>query len=139
MNQIISSFVDWDMVVSKAGWVLLPNDIAKELFDTLDEETLRKIAAKTALTSKDSRLMLTGTDTIESYFETLRYRVKRSGFVLREYDEKDGSKKFVIQHEMGLNWSVFFKEYHERIINGFGYGAEIETSVNSIMVTVRKA
>jgi hypothetical protein len=139
MNQIISSFVDWEMVVSKAGWVLLPKDIAKELFDTLDEETLRRIAAKTALTSKDSRLMLTGTDTIESYFETLRYRVKRSGFVLREYDEQDGSKKFVVQHEMGLNWSVFFKEYHERIINGFGYTAEIETSVNSIMVTVRKA
>jgi hypothetical protein len=138
VNQVIASFVDWDMVVSKAGWELLPKDILKELFGAIDEETLKKIASKTADTSKDARLMLTGVDDIESFYATMRYRIKKSGFVLREYDDPDGSKRIVVQHEMGLNWSMFFKEYNERILNSFGYKADIEISINSVMMKISK-
>jgi hypothetical protein len=125
------------MVASKAGWELVPKDVLKGLFDALDEETVRKVAERTAKSSKDHRLMLTGVDDLESLYATTRYRVKKSGFVIREYDDHDGLKKFAIQHEMGLKWSIFFKEYHTQIVNDFGHTAEIEISANSVIMTIK--
>lgn len=138
VNQIIASFVDWDMIVSKAGWELIPKDISKALLDATSEDTLKKVAEATAQTSKETRLMLTGVDDLDSFYATMRYRIKKSGFVLREYDEPDGTKKFAIQHEMGLNWSIFHKEYFERIIRDFGHKVEIEISTNSLMMKISK-
>ena len=125
------------MVASKAGWELVPKDVVKGLFDALDEQSLKGIATNTARTSKDYRLMLTGVDDIDSLYATTKYRIKKSGFVLREFDESDGTKKLAIQHEMGLNWSIFFKEYYQQIINGLGHKAEMEISANSLIVTIK--
>ena len=125
------------MVASKAGWELVPKDVVKALFDALDEQSLKEIAMNTARTSKDYRLMLTGVDDIDSLYATTKYRIKKSGFVLREFDESDGTKKLAIQHEMGLNWSIFFKEYYQQIINGLGHKAEMEISANSLIVTIK--
>lgn len=136
VNQVLSSFADWDVVVSKAGWELLPKNVLKELFDAIDEETLAKVASKAAPASREIRLMLTGLDDMNSYYMALRFRMKKSGYVMREYDEPSGTKRIVIQHDMGLNWSIFFKEYNERIINSLGYKVEFEISQNSVMMKI---
>jgi hypothetical protein len=33
---------------------------------------------------------------------------------------------------------MFFKEYNERILNSFGYKADIEISINSVMMKISK-
>lgn len=135
VNQILTSYIEWDMVAVRAGYAVMQKDILKEMFATTDDETLRKIATKSADASKDIMLVMTGNVSLDAFFSILRNRAKRSGFTYREYEEGK-TKKFIVQHEMGRNWSVFFKAHFERVINNAGYKTRIEYTDNTIIISV---
>ena len=73
--------------------------------------------------------------TLDAYFSLLKNRSKRSGFSLREYEE-EGTRKLVVQHEMGRHWSVFFKAHHEQVIYNAGYKAKVEYTDNTLVLSV---
>jgi hypothetical protein len=135
VNQILTAYTEWDMIAIKAGYATLPKNVLKELFNAIDEETLLKIAAMTADSSKDILLLMMGEVTLDAYFSLLKNRSKRSGFSLREYEE-EGTRKLVIQHEMGRHWSVFFKAHHEQVIYNAGYKAKVEYTDNTLVLSV---
>ena len=135
VNQILTGYIEWDMVAVKAGYATIQKDILKEMFEAVDEEALRSIALKTADSSKDIMLVMTGQVSLEAFFSILRNRAKRSGFTFREYEE-NGMKKFILQHEMGRNWSVFFKIHCERLVNNAGHKAKVEFTDNTLIITV---
>jgi hypothetical protein len=123
------------MVAVRAGYAVMQKDILREMFEAADEETLRKIAIKSADASKDIMLVMTGKVSLDAFFSILRNREKRSGFTYREYEEGK-TKRFIIQHEMGRNWSVFFKAHFERVINNAGYKTKIEYTDNTLIISV---
>lgn len=135
VNQILTGYIEWDMIAVKAGYATLQKNILRELFNAIDEETLKKIAVKTADASRDILLIMMGEVTLDAYFTLLKNRAKRSGFHIREYEE-EGVRKFVLQHEMGRHWSVFFKAHHEQMIYNAGYRARVDYTDNTIVITV---
>lgn len=135
VNQILTSYIEWDMIAVKAGYATLQKDILREVFNAVDEETLKKIAVKTADSSKDLLLLMMGQVTLDACFTMLRNRAKKSGFTFREYEE-GGTRKFILQHEMGRHWSVFFKAHNERMINNAGHRAHVDYTDNMIVITV---
>ncbi|MEO9295417.1 MAG: hypothetical protein ABI347_07440 [Nitrososphaera sp.] len=42
VNQVLTSYIEWDMVAAKAGYAVFQKDALKELFNATNEETLKK-------------------------------------------------------------------------------------------------
>jgi hypothetical protein len=136
INKIISDYLQWDMTATKAGWVVVLAEVLKGFMNELDEKTLHKIAIRTADSTKDVRLMMTGDDTIDGFFSILRNRLRKSGINYLESHEK-GLTKFVIHHNMGKKWSYFHKIQHERMLQNLGQSAELEFTDTSLIIRVK--
>jgi len=136
VNKIFANYLNWDMTASKAGWVVVLADVLKGLMDSLDEETLYKIAIRTGDSTKDVRLMMTGDDTVDGFFSILRNRLRKSGINYNETSE-NGMTKFVIRHNMGIKWSYFYKIQHERMLQNLGQQAKLEFTDTSLIICVQ--
>jgi hypothetical protein len=137
VNRIFADYLHWDMTASKAGWVVVLADVLKGFMNELDDETLNKIAIRTADATGDVRLMMTGDDTIDGFFSILRERLKKSGINYIESYE-NGMIKFVIHHNMGKKWSYFYKIQHERMLKNLGCPAELEHTDNNLIIIVKQ-
>lgn len=135
VNQILTGYIEWDMVAVKAGYATIQKDILKEMFEAVDDEALKAVAARTADSSKDVMLVMTGQVSLEAFFSIMRNRAKRSGFTYREYEE-NGAKKFILQHEMGRHWSMFFKIHCERLVNSAGHKAKVDYTDNTLVISI---
>lgn len=133
-NQIFAGYVSWDVSAAKAGWVVVQRGVLREILDMLDDEALQKIAKRTALCSKDARLMMFGHDSLEGFYTTLRNTLIKSGIGYREGSGIDGSRRFVIQHNMGSKWSLFFKTHYVESLNLIGHRANVQECTESTIV-----
>jgi hypothetical protein len=72
---------------------------------------------------------------LDSFASVLKERSKRAGFTLREFED-NGVKKIILQHDMGLNWSIYSKIFYEKILNSLGYSGKIDVSENSLVIQI---
>ena len=135
-NRIFTNYIEWDMISSKAGWAVWEKHVLKELIEELDEESIIKIATRTADSTKNMRLLMTGSDDIEGFFLILRNRANRSGFTYQEH-KTNGITKFVLQHNLGKKCSLFFKSHYEQILNDLGYTAEFDYTNNILIINLK--
>jgi hypothetical protein len=137
VNEIFSDYLHWDMTATKAGWVVVLSEVLKGLMNELDDKTLYDIAVRTADSTKDVRLMMTGNDTLYGFLSILRNRLRKSGI---SYVESSENKMitFVIHHNMGKKWSYFYKIQHERMLQNLGQQAELEFTENSLIIRIKQ-
>lgn len=135
VNQVLTNYIEWDMVAAKAGYAVFQKDALKEIFNATNEETLKRIASQSVNSSKDMLLLMMGDYSLGVYLSLVKNRARKSGFILREYrDEK--ARKIVIQHDMGRHWSMFFKEQTEEIIHAMGYKAKVDYTDNTLVINI---
>jgi len=137
VNEIFANYLHWDMTATKAGWVVVLSEVLKSFLDEIDDKVLYKIAIRTADSTRDVRLMMTGDDTLDGFLSILRNRLRKSGI---SYTESSDNKmlKFIIHHNMGKKWSYFYKIQHERMLQNLGQSAELEFTDNSLIIHIRQ-
>lgn len=138
VNQILTSYLEWEFIAAKAGFAPMQKSVLKDLFDKLSDEDLKEIAIRAADSLKDTLLVMCGKVDLDAVISLTKNRIKRSGFVLREFDgeESPRNRKLVMQHDVGHNWSVFSRTYIERLINNVGYPTKIESTDNSLTIEI---
>lgn len=45
--------------------------------------------------------------------------------------------KFIIHHNMGKNWSFFYKTQHERMLQNLGQSATLDFTDNTLIINVK--
>ena len=109
-SQIFQSHVEYDTYASKAGMISIPKSLLVRLIEGLGEqevEDLSKHIAKNEI--KDMTLLLRKEYTLSSFLDTIESWLRVSGFPYRRDEDKDNhTYTFVIQHDMGKRWSVYF-------------------------------
>lgn len=135
-NQIFKSYVEWDSSAVEAGWMIFPKISLKELIDKCSTKELDSIAKHKAEYHKDIRLLMLGQNDIDGFFTILRQKCQHSGFPFSETRNSGGVIRFVIQHDLGEKWSYFNKILYEQMINDLGYKVDIETTKNTVVLTV---
>lgn len=117
VNQILSSYVEWEMDAVKAGWIPTQRGTLTSLIDAIDEKTISDTAKKVAESSgKDIILYMYGKYNLDNLLASIRSSALRSGFHVKEYDE-EGNLSMVMQHDLGWKWSLFFKSYYEAVLH----------------------
>jgi hypothetical protein len=152
VNQILKRYAEWDRYESKIGMMPVPKSILSSLVDMsmsmakhagvkdLDSyrDEIIKNAAKTAFgLMKDSILYMKKQYNLWVVLSVLEEYMKVAGI---KADHKiEGSRKhiFVINHELGENWSLFAKELLRLIFENLAnVKAEIDTTPNTTVAEV---
>lgn len=134
VNQIFESYVNWDSHASEIGWVVMLKSALQELIKTADRQTITKIAKDSAESgAKEIAISMRGKYGIQEWISILNDRAKSSGFFIKAY--RDGNKtRLVMHHDMGENWSLFFRSYYETIFFDLGAKVNADHTENSIVI-----
>ena len=114
-SQIFQSHVEYDTYAAKAGMISFPKSLLIRLMEGLDEqevEDISKYIAKNEI--KDMTLLLRKEYTLSSFLDTIESWLRVSGFPYRRDQDSSIDDRtqtiFVIQHDMGKRWSVYFEK-----------------------------
>jgi hypothetical protein len=125
VNQVLKRYAEWDRYENKIGMIPVPRVILSNLIDKaisvakssgiknveLYRDEIIKQAADLAFTlMKDSVLFMKKQYNLWVVLSVLEEYMKVSG--IKADHKLEGSRKhvFIIQHELGENWSLFTKE-----------------------------
>ena len=138
INQLLSHAVDWDIVAAKTGWVPIPKDILIAYFDKIDDKTIMEIAESNGRNvPKDMLLAMRGRFDVREWISILRSRAKAAGFHFSEILEDD-SVKFVMKHDMGMKWSIYFQTYYDSAFKALGCTVDFNITNNTISYKISK-
>jgi hypothetical protein len=133
VDRILADHSGWDEWADKAGFVPMHKTIIKQLFDGVDEGTVRRLAADLARESRSINFMLAGADNFESSLEVFKKMIRKSGFQIQEFANE---KKFLIQHGMGTNSSIFYAALFSKLARDQGRRSKIYYTENTLSVHV---
>ena len=116
VNRLIGNHVNFRSVAKPAGFMPMPKPVLIRMMEKVSEDEARKIGREHAEKDSESILSVLRNDYNVDYFlETIGYWVKDSGFSLR-HDVENDIHKYVIQHDIGKNWSWYMLEFITRVI-----------------------
>lgn len=137
VDQVFDNYVHWERRSVSAGWILVKNDVMKLFIESLNERTLRRLAARSAkIVLKDTLLSISGRIDLESWLLVTKYRSVRSNFVYQEL-RNVGVVKIVITHGMGPKWSLFHKIYYAQMLKDLGRKASVDSTANSLVIEIK--
>jgi hypothetical protein len=135
VNHIISDYFDWDMTAIDAGWMVMPKIIIRKAFEMLSQDEILTLADAAYQETEDMFLFMKGKNDEQSFLSLLRIRAEKSGFHLREL-QKDSITTFIIQHDMGRNYSLYCKNLYERIMHQYRAQVEFETTDHTVIMSL---
>jgi hypothetical protein len=131
VSQIIADYFDWSMTAIDAGWMVMPKMTVKKAFEMLSQDEILTLADATYEEKKEMFVFMKGKNDEQSFLSIMR--AEKSGFHLREL-EKDGRTTFIVQHDMGGNYSLFCKSLYETIMHQYGVQVELKTTEHTIIM-----
>ena len=152
INQVLKRYSEWDRFENKIGMMPVPKVILSSLIDKAisiakssgikdvdhyRDEIIKQAAHLAFGLMKDSVLFMKRQYNLWVVLSVLEEYMKVSGI---KADHKiEGSRKhvFIIQHELGENWSLFTKELLELIFQNLAnVRADINTTANTTVAEV---
>ena len=149
VNHVLRRYVEWDRYESKLGMMPIPKSMLIALIDEAMQlaadakipdlasykDKLVNNAAKTALkVMKDSVLFMRKEYSFWTVLDVLRQYMKVAGIVSDHRIENGRKHVFIIQHNLGDNWSVFTKELLSEI---FIELAQVRAEISTTSKTVK--
>ena len=152
VNQVLKRYAEWDRYENKIGMMPVPRMILSNLIDKtisiakssgikdvdLYRDQIIKQAAELAFTlMKDSVLFMKKQYNLWVVLSVLEEYMKVSG--IKADHKLEGSRKhvFIIQHELGENWSLFTKELLALIFQKLAnVNADINVTPNTTVAEV---
>lgn len=138
VSQILDSHLEWELTAIAAGWVVMPKPFLIELFKIVEIDKIEKIITKlSSRMAKDISLYMRGKHDLNSWLSLIRARCIRSEFDLTEYED-ERKHELIMQHNMGENWSIYFKTYFENIFHDLGVQSEFDYTDNTVVIKIDK-
>ena len=120
VSHIIRGHIGWHSNAAKAGFVTVRRGLLSNLINRLSEKEISSIAEYIARSeTKDFVLLLRNEYNIESALDVIETWIKISGYPYRH--EVDYTRhSYVIQHDVGKNWSLYLSELYRNLFEEFG-------------------
>lgn len=121
VNQVLAQHVEWNSPAKKSGFVPLPKILLKKVMDNLTEKQIILVSEYMVKNEiKDIILVLRKEHNVNSFLDAIESWAKTSGFPFSHKDKGSSTHKYVITHEMGKNWSLYFGIIFTRILEELG-------------------
>lgn len=121
VNQVLSQHVEWDAPAKKSGFVPLPKILLMKIMDNLTEEQIIQVSEYMVKNEiKDIILILRKEHNVNSFLDSIESWAKTSDFPFSHEDKGSGTHSYVVTHDMGKNWSLYFGIIFTRILEELG-------------------
>lgn len=114
-SQIFQSHVEYHKYSSQAGMVSFPKSLLVRIMNRLSErevESLSEHIAKNEI--KDMTRLMKSAYSLSAFLDVFESWLRVSGFAYKR-ETIDNSEIFVVQHEMGRRWSIYFEKLIEYV------------------------
>lgn len=115
VNQIIKDHIDWHANAAIAGFFYVPRPTFSRLVDHLTDREISELAIITGKRDMDIGLLSGGEFTLSSFLNILQSYSRISSFAYK-HEVANEVHNFIIQHDMGRNYSFFVKEIFQYIL-----------------------
>ena len=138
LNQLLTKDVHWDENISKMGWLQFDPSTVREMFKQFNESQIKEVAQSIKgdvikgikFIYGDATLQHT-IDFIDSWLTVTNMQFKHS--------ENPESHKFLVNHQLGKNWSTFAIEVSENFLKDLGFKmGDIHTDKDSYSFSISK-
>jgi hypothetical protein len=136
-SHIIRRHIDWHSNAAKAGFVTVRKGLLSNLINRLSEKEISSVAEYIAKNeTKDFVLLLRNEYNIETALDVIETWIKISGYPYR-HEVNYTQHSYVIQHDMGKNWSLYMAELYRFVFEEFGLKkVEFDLNNNTLDFTV---
>src|ERR671911_792085 len=133
VSHIIRRHIDWHSNAAKAGFLTVRRGLLSILINRLPEKEISSIAEYiTKNETKDFVLLLRNECKIESALGVIETWIKISGYPYR-HEVNHTRHSYVIQHDIGKNWSLYLAELYRFLCEEFGLKrVEFDSNYNSL-------
>lgn len=137
VKQILQKYVSWERFAEKIGMVPVPQKILQSLGRRLSHQEILEIIDALFITIKDSVMFMKGGYDLKRTIETLEDYMRNSGME-SDHRVEGNLHHFVIQHKMGMQWSIFTELLLRRVFAEFEKEIEIkfQTTESTVIATI---
>ena len=137
VKQILEKYVNWDRFGDKIGMIPIPKGILDSLGAGMDGNDINEIIKSVLPLIKDTVLFMKGKYDLKRCIETLEDYIRASG-MKSDHRTEGEFHHFIIQHELGINWSFFTEQLLKELFNQFvpEKNIKFQTTKNTIIATI---
>ena len=136
VKQILEKYVQWDRYSAKMGMIPVPKEILQSLGDDLDGQDIDAIINVLFPIIKNTVMFIKGGFDLERCIETLEDYMRTSG--VKSDHRVDGNlHSFIIQHDLGIKWSVFTEQLLTQIFRNFASDKDLKFQTTDSTVILK--
>ena len=137
VKQILMKYVSWERFASKMGLIPVPQRILESLGGDMSHQDVLKIIDVLFVSIKDSVMLMKGGYDLKRTIETLEDYMRSSGMESDHRIEGD-LHHFIIQHKMGMQWSIFTELLLRRVFTEFEKENDLtfQTTESTVIATI---
>ena len=136
-KQILEKYVQWDRFADKIGMIPVPKKILDILGINMESSDINEVIDLIKPVIKDTVLFIKGKYDLKRCIETLEDYMRASG-MKSDHRIEGPLHHFIIQHELGSNWSMFAEQLLQEIFHEFLPDTEFrsQTTESTVIVTI---
>ena len=137
VRQTLERFVRWDRFGDKIGMIPVPKGILKTLGTGLTSQDINMIVNILKPIIKDNVMFMKGKYDLKRCIETMEDYMKASG-IKSDHRIEGSLHHFIIQHEIGVAWSLLAEQLLKEIFHEFlpEKNIKTQTTENTVITTV---
>ena len=138
VKQILERYIQWGRYSEKIGMIPVPKEILETLGSELDGKDIDEIINVVFPMIKNTVMFIKGGYDLERCIETLEDYMRASGMNSDHRVEGD-LHSFIIQHDLGMKWSVFTEQLLTQIFRNFASDKDLkfQTTDSTVILKVR--
>jgi hypothetical protein len=137
VKQILEKYVEWERFTEKIGMIPIPKSIISMLGKQMEGEDIDEILAILLPVIKEAVLFMKGKYDLKRCIESLEDYMRASG-MKSDHRIEGNQHHFIIQHELGMKWSLFTEQLLKEIFHEFEPEKNVraETTENTVIITI---
>jgi len=137
VKQILEKFIQWDRFSDKIGMIPVPKSILEALGVDMDGKDIDEIINVIKPIIKDNVMFIKGDYDLKRCIETLEDYMRASG-MKSDHRIEGELHHFIIQHELGMKWSIFTEQLLKEIFHDFlpDKNLKCKTTDSTVIATI---
>jgi hypothetical protein len=138
LNQIAIQHLDWHAHAAEAGFITVRKNNIMMMLEKISEREreIIEIAERTARESKEFVMMLRNEYSLISALDVIETWIEIAGYSYR-HEVRGSEHFFIVQHDMGIKWSLFIREIYRFVFEDFGLArVDFDSSENALSFKV---
>ena len=138
VRQILEKYLQWGRYSEKIGMIPVPKEILETLGEELDGRDIDEIINVVFPMIRNTVMFIKGGYDLERCIETLEDYMRASG--MNSDHRVDGElHSFIIQHDLGMKWSVFTEQLLTQIFRNFASDKDLKFQTTESTVILKVA